>query len=89
MPVASFEKHGILYRLRFVVSGYSFPGGRKGALRRHRGNHENHLRSLLAFRFVRGEMQGDFSGAKRADVSEGGYGFIFMHIPRLSIFFEV
>ena len=34
-------------------------------------------------------MQGDFSGAKRADVSEGGYGFIFMHIPRLSIFFEV
>lgn len=33
-------------------------------------------------------MQGDFSGAMRADVSEGGYGFIFTHIPRLSVSFE-
>lgn len=34
-------------------------------------------------------MQGDFSGAMRADVSEGGYEFIFTHIPRLSVSFEV
>ncbi|MDO5800748.1 MAG: hypothetical protein Q4Q56_03520 [Coriobacteriia bacterium] len=34
-------------------------------------------------------MQGGFSSAMRADVSRGGYEFIFAHIPRLSVSFEV